>query len=888
MKRIFFIFLMLNIFLISCGDDPVDDSKSCNPACSTNEVCKDGECIVNCIPKTCDDLARECGAVDDGCGETLNCGMCETGNACDAMGKCVSVCTPKTCDDLVIECGSVDNGCGTTLECGTCEAGKECDATGKCITIACTPNEKRCNADNSAVETCNTAGDEWESVNCVTGEVCNPVSTECEVEITCTPDEKRCNTDNTAIETCNATGDAWESVDCGMGEICNPISTECEVEIITCTPSEKRCNPDNTAIETCNTAGDAWESVDCATSEVCNPTTIVCEVEVITCTPDEKRCNADNTAVETCNTAGDTWEFVDCAVWQECNPSSVTCKTRNGFCASEDDCSETEVCNTNHKCTDSLPAECLNQCLDQDSNLAGTCSIVGGLPTCECDEGFLKSPNSLRCLRTSNECEDEVLACAGHGNCIANNNGTLGCACDSYYIPDATDPMLCVPTVVCSNSNHEGTCEFSCEECLEGEDGVWGCAVPEGERPCYKNFNDQCDPGLGFSNNPGCAGDMFCLGDTAEDGYCSTRTCTDDLGCPTTYGDQFTCKYYGDGFIGICIKGADSCFNADGTRKGGGEEGEPCSDECKEADCNVGNICEKGFCSKKCSGVDDLTCGTNRECIDLSGDAGLFYCLGPVVGVGEDCLDAVCANGLMCLGDQQTWANCFMPCTTVGSEDECVAVGIGSKCKNFGQVGNFCGAPQTQNPGEECDQFSHGCIGDAWCLGTGGDDPSYCFASCTESSDPSDECEGEKCVHFGTAPNDGYYCEIAPSKNVGEECNMANGCVDDGWCLGTGEGNPSYCFASCNAALENSDECDGETCVELGTDFFYCEIAPSKNLGEECDMVNTCLNDALCLSNGGTPSVCYETCIDETSNCTQIDYTCTDSDDIGWICLPSN
>ena len=561
----------------------------------------------------------------------------------------------------------------------------------------------------------------------------------------------------------------------------------------------------------------------------------------------------------------------ECGSWQECNTDTGNCDLKTGFCDTNDDCDGEMICGSNHKCKAPLPAECINQCTDQDKVVQGTCSLVGGLPACECNEGFLKSQNGLRCLKPSDDCKDESLACGGNGECIANNNGKLGCKCDDYYTLDATDPMLCVPTVICSPSNHEGSCEFSCEKCMEDKDnaGNWKCAVPDGDRPCYKNFNDQCDPGLGFSNNPGCAGDMFCLGDTAEDGYCSTRTCTTDAGCPTTYGDQFTCKYYGDGFIGICIKGADSCFNDDGTRKGGGEEGDACSDECQEADCNVGNLCEKGFCSKKCSGPTDLSCGTDRGCVDLSGDGGLFYCAGPIVGVGEDCLDAVCANGLMCLGDQQTWANCFMACTTPGSEDECAAVGVGSKCENFGQVGNFCGAPQTQSPGEECDQFSHGCIDDGWCLGTGGDDPSYCFAACTEAKDVSDECGGEKCVHFGTAPNDGYYCEIAPSRNPGDECNMVNGCVDDGWCLGTGGDNPSYCFASCTEAKDVSDECGGETCVHFGTapnDGFYCEIAPSRNPGEECDAVNGCVDDGWCLSIGDGSSYCFAKCEAESDS----------------------
>ncbi len=601
-----------------------------------------------------------------------------------------------------------------------------------------------------------------------------------------------------------------------------------------------------------------------------------------------------------CDSSNDKTCDPECTnAWETCNTKTGNCEVKTGFCSVKADCDGAKVCGLDHKCKEPMAEECKNQCLDQHSVVQGTCSVVGGLPTCECNEGYLKSPNGLRCLEKTADCNDEATACGGHGDCIAQNNGTLGCKCDTDYIPDATDPMLCSPTVICSNSNHDGTCEASCEECLDDGTGNWKCKVPEGERPCYKNFNDQCDPSLGYSNNPGCASDMVCEGDTAEDGYCTVRTCEQDSQCPPagadSYGDQFVCKYYGTGFIGICIKADDDCFNADGTRKGGGEEGDACSDKCKEADCNVGNLCEKGSCSKKCSGPTDLTCGTDRGCVDLTGgqgDARLYYCAGPIVGAGEDCLDAVCANGLSCLGDQQTWANCFKPCTTVGSEDECASVGAGSKCENFGQVGNFCGAPQTQQPGEECDQFAHGCADDGWCLGTGGDNPSYCFEKCTTASDASNECTGNTaCVHFGTAPNDGYYCDIAPSRNAGEECDMVHTCMNDGWCLGSGADSPSYCFDKCETAGENSTECPGNTtCVHFGTapnDGNYCEVAPNKDFGEACDMVNTCMNDGLCLTTNDGAS-CFESCTDASSVCTQGEnFKCVDTQNaqIGWICM---
>jgi len=48
-----------------------------------------------CSPKTCSGLNKECGTVNDGCGNTLNCGICSSGKTCN-NGICESICTPET------------------------------------------------------------------------------------------------------------------------------------------------------------------------------------------------------------------------------------------------------------------------------------------------------------------------------------------------------------------------------------------------------------------------------------------------------------------------------------------------------------------------------------------------------------------------------------------------------------------------------------------------------------------------------------------------------------------------------------------------------------------------------------------------------------------------
>ena len=93
-----------------------------------------------CVPKTCADLAADCGSIDDGCGNALDCGGCIPPEVCNASHQCE--CTPQGCAD--IECGGAPDGCGGTVICGDCgghPSGPYCGGNGpnKCGPTPCTP-----------------------------------------------------------------------------------------------------------------------------------------------------------------------------------------------------------------------------------------------------------------------------------------------------------------------------------------------------------------------------------------------------------------------------------------------------------------------------------------------------------------------------------------------------------------------------------------------------------------------------------------------------------------------------------------------------------------------------------------------------------------------------
>ena len=127
-----------------CGSasDGCGGTLSCG-GCQSGFSCNSGACVQvsSCEPDTCDSLYRECGVVSDGCGATLSCGSCGSGESCTSWGSCVAVaapnpapptCTPSTCQSLGRECGSASDGCGGTLNCGGCGSGELC-SSGVCI-----------------------------------------------------------------------------------------------------------------------------------------------------------------------------------------------------------------------------------------------------------------------------------------------------------------------------------------------------------------------------------------------------------------------------------------------------------------------------------------------------------------------------------------------------------------------------------------------------------------------------------------------------------------------------------------------------------------------------------------------------------------------------------
>ncbi|NCA80852.1 MAG: hypothetical protein EOM76_11855, partial [Sphingobacteriia bacterium] len=174
--------------------------------------------VINpCAPKTCAFLGYACGTASDGCGDTLNCGSCASGQTCSS-GQCVAQCANECSSAGIKRCSGngyqiCDNHdsdsclewsqitlCPDEMACslGICLAGslKHCNGNGyqfcknyendACVewsTIIACPSGQTCSNGIcfacvpmavSGCKVCNLSGTGWADDNskCLTGEAC--------------------------------------------------------------------------------------------------------------------------------------------------------------------------------------------------------------------------------------------------------------------------------------------------------------------------------------------------------------------------------------------------------------------------------------------------------------------------------------------------------------------------------------------------------------------------------------------------------------------------------------------------------------------------------------------------------------------------------------------
>ncbi len=511
---------------LNCGDCP--SGQSCGgkgPNQCGTEPCK---------VKTCASLEKNCGSVSDGCSATLDCGTCTAPNVCGRgnLGPNVCGCTPKTCASVGADCGEVPDGCGSTLNCGQCTQPNSCAGGGKANVCGCAP--KTCQGLGKNCGTVpNDCGGTLDCGNCVNGDICggggaNVCGAKPCVNTTCQAEGANCGTiSNGCGGTLNCGNTCPVNTLCaggGTANICGCTPTTCQAQSKNCGDIPNNCGG------TLNCGSNCPVNTMCGGSGVAN----VCGCTPVSCASQGKNCGGiPNGCGQTldCGTCpsgqicGGAGTANVCGV-QPCVPTTCAAQTKN--CGSiSDGCGVTLNC--------------------------GACSGVNG-----CGNGGM--PNVCGCTPTT--CGAQGKNC---GNISDGCGNTINCG-----------------STACSGLN---TCGGG------GNANVCGCAAANAGAPCNGGCgtvqcNGSCSTNIANAGNAcGCnnMGTFGCDGTTcsapkcANGIVCQTGSDCASNACTTLYrdadGDTFgnpnvSAKYCG-GIAAGYVSNATDCCDSDANAKPG-------------------------------------------------------------------------------------------------------------------------------------------------------------------------------------------------------------------------------------------------------------------------------------------------------------------------------
>lgn len=134
--------IILAIFLVGCGSDPSGMEKLCTPGESRDCTCpggspssqacnEDGSGFDVCVCSSSngtgsggeETVSTSVSSVTSssstgGGGSAANTG----GSTVESSSSTGTTCAPKTCEDYGFNCGETDDGCGDKIKCGTCDS----------------------------------------------------------------------------------------------------------------------------------------------------------------------------------------------------------------------------------------------------------------------------------------------------------------------------------------------------------------------------------------------------------------------------------------------------------------------------------------------------------------------------------------------------------------------------------------------------------------------------------------------------------------------------------------------------------------------------------------------------------------------------------------------
>ncbi len=816
----------------TCGDE----------CCADDQLCDDGSC---CDPVTCAAYgAIECGLVDDGCGNLLDCGVCGEGLACNDQLECEcedipcgdaccdegetclgGACCAPSCDRKA--CGEPDL-CGFLCD-GPCGGEGEVCIDGQCLCGGASCVGKACGEDDGCGGVCTAGACGGENEICANGQcVCGNQEPECDG--LCCPENFFCLDDQCVDCFPNCAGAECGDPD-GCGGLCDG----------TCVGDDMVC----TDQYFCDCAGEWCEDICCPSHNICVDGAC-CELDSCdTVLPFGAECGTHDLGCETLTSCGDC---ADAGENMFCNTNDWTCQCEFTECEGKC-CDAGLVCWEDHGCVACIP--------DCDGAECGASDGCGGV----CTEGA---------------CADPLATCdAGVCECVDKTCNTVCCP-DGWSCKDGECVDICVPICVgmacgdddgCGNAC-PGDCPGAGEICVGGSCFCQfatcdGDCCAEGEA-CFGGNCVPCDPqtcgalgaACGFVDD-GCGGPLFC-GSCGADELCDEGVCL----CAHESCNGFCC-----GFGEICD----------------GVQCTVCPTDCTDKDCGADDGCG-GLCDGPCAGADEVCIAGECTCENI-------LCAGACCAAGEWCIGGECVfceadcDGKLCGEDNGCGVPCDGECPAdeicISGECECNFVECDGGCCASGELcvdgactcefdicgGTCCDEGDTCLGGECCTPdcenklcgASNGCAGP--CIGACFEDNQVCdlgtcvceFDTCGGGCCAADEvCAGGDCVPC--VPD----CQ-------GKNCGMDDGCGNacDGPCPLANQAcdatiGACYCeFASCGTSCcADGQACQGGECVDCVADCDGKACGEDSGCGYPCD--------------GACPGL-YEICNFGSCGCTETD-----------------
>ena len=830
--------------VVCSGGQRVAQDKADGSACGSlpGEQCSAGVCI--CVPKTCQELGAACGAISDGCGNTLQCGVADDGLACNGVETCVGnqivPGTPLVCDDGLFCNGqeTCDNNLG-------CVAGTppNCNDGVSCTSDSCDENLDAC--------------------------VSTPVDGNCDDQNECTADicdgQQGCL--NTPVQdgtTCSSApqGQCLSGACVCVPETCQSLGAECGLIGDGC---------GNTL--NCGSADDglACNGVEtCVNNQIVAGTPLVCD--------DNNVCNGQETCDDNSGCVAGTPLSCDdglfCNGEETCNPLSgcqpgtpPTCPADTectSFACDEgvDGCVGTAVADGTACSTYENPVRDLYVCA------SGFCS---GVEEARCFDGVDNDgANGQDCVDPS--CSGLILNCttAFAADAAQCNVGTKTCT------PGESDgtSILCDSGLPVQNTVlHCGTCGVSCPTgatCV-GSGSTATCQCPSETRVC----NGVCTP-IDESNCAAC-GDVCTGGKVCDGTQCVCPGYEED--CSGTcflpgpcsdggVGNEF-CPGYRD-----CVAGVISCdfYNCSslagyacsidliGIPQSCNAEFGCClpTDFCDaDSDCPYGGCCPDDnrcphlpdgvSCSANTLGTNDQVCGcgSNVECVDINSDGQNCGACGTVCATGETCQSGVCIATATCSdgiqNQDETDVDCGGSCPNTCPEGQSCLTDADCTTAFCNQTTLICEQPPCvpvtcQDVGFVCGEINDGC-GNTLVCGTCPDWQACGGTSCQNvPCDP--DCTGVSCVLPG-----------------GVCCGQFSSILKEG----------VQAPSQCTGGLTMCDGTCDQRCSDLQNDPFTCG---------SCDI--SCASSEVCL-NGVCTNIC--------DTCSAIEF-CNEADPEHPVCEP--